>query len=272
MSLTAERQSVTVADLVETLNSQRQNPGLRQPAPRVDAAKSLPSSVLPILVLGAHPGAGASTVALALADLATPPPGAAGAVHLIDAASREHSGLLCAAEHELGRDGDWLVGRRGPIVLYRPAVPLASAGDIPSLPLPNGGVLVIDAGWPHRELLRSPTPLTSLLPRCQVVLVCRASIPGVRRAQLAIADLPDSPLVVGVGASRWPGPVRATFGHKLCEAVDAGRGVVVPTSRRLEVHGIGPEPLPRAATGAVAPLVADVLPAPSVACRRRRSR
>lgn len=272
MGVTVERSSVTLADLVDALNEQRRSPRPPQCALSVDAASPPPASAEPLLVLGAHPGAGASTVALALAELATTRHAGVGPVRLVDAASGERSGLVCAAEQELGQIGDWLTGRRGGIELYRPAADLVSAADIPAVPSLERGVLVIDAGWSPRELAMSASPLASLLLDNRFVLVCRVSVPGVRRAELALADLPGTPYVVAMGASRWPGPVRASFGPRLGEAFDAGRLLVVPTVRRLALCGLDAQPVPRAVTGALAPLAADLWPTSQVTGGRRWNR
>jgi len=77
-------------------------------------------------------------------------------------------------------------------------------------------------------------------------LVCRVTVPGVRRAELALGDLPGRPVVVAVGARRLPGQVQGSFGPLLRAAYDGGRVALLPADRRLEVNGIDARPLPKA--------------------------
>ena len=119
---------------------------------------------------------------------------------------------------------------------------------------------MVDAGWPIRDLLVSPSPVVSLLTSASLVLVCRSTVPGVRRAELALGDLPGRPVVVAVGARRWPGEVQASFGPLLREAYDAGRVALVSADRRLEVNGVDAPPLPKAFDAAATRLLDLIWP------------
>lgn len=274
MSLTATGPPVTVAELVATIDQQRHGSpspplrkGLAQPPVHANGA-SARARVL--IVVGAHPGAGASTVALALADAtALRDLDGDAAVRLVDTAPYEASGLICAAERELGPGpGGWLVGRRGRVEIHRPGASMASTLDLPAVAPSHAGRLVVDGGGPLPDLQAWPLEAISrLLPHASLVVVCRSTIPGVRRAERVLADLarrrgPRRPIVVGVGGRRWPGPVRATFGPCMTRAHENGRIVLFPADRRLEVNGIDADPLPRSVTAAAVRLLDLVWPAP----------
>src|SRR3954451_3330147 len=82
-----------------------------------------------VLVVAGHAGAGASTVALAVAE------GLAEArrVQLVDCPEPVRSGLAVAPAIELGVDGAWRRGRRGRVDVVRLSRHPAG-GDIPPLP------------------------------------------------------------------------------------------------------------------------------------------
>src|SRR4051812_2315580 len=108
-----------------------------------------------VLVVAGHAGAGASTVALAVAEgLAEDRP-----VQLVDYAEPVRSGLAAASAIELGTDGaGWRRGRRGRLDVFRFAEHPAD-GDLPPLPEPDDadGLVVVDAGWSlTKALLDSP--------------------------------------------------------------------------------------------------------------------
>ena len=79
------------------------------------------------------------------------------------------------------------------------------------------------------------------------VLVCRATLPSVRRAD---ADLPDGAVLAVVGCSRWPKVVAASLGPTLQRAMSDGRIVFFPHDRDLELNGVDAEPLPSSARAA----------------------
>lgn len=268
MTLTATRPGVTVAELVAALVDQRQQEvtgraeGEVGPAEVSGATTATPAhgEVPTVVVVGAHAGAGASSVAVALADVLAAcetraglsgESGRSGGVCLVDAAPPESSGLICAAEHELGVDGSgWRVGSRRGVELRRPVRAVASPAEIPDLSPFAAGCLVVDAGWPLRDLVTGANPISPLLASARVVLVCRATIPGVRRAELALGYLPTCAVVVAVGARRLPPEVQASFGARLRTAYAAGRVVLAPSDRRMERIGVDSEPVPKAITAA----------------------
>jgi len=193
-----------------------------------------------IAVAAAHAGAGASCVALLLADALT---GTGRSTRLIEVAAPARAGLSAAADTELGLDdsGCWRLGRRGAALLCR------RVSDGPPLSWPDGddgAVTVVDVGLPGLGDVARMAEDGPLL-----VLVCRAGVPGVLATELLLEQLPD-PIagrvtVAAVGPKRWPGAVAAAAGRRLETLRAAGRVVRVPTDRRLELTGPACGPLPR---------------------------
>jgi hypothetical protein len=193
-----------------------------------------------IAVASAHAGAGASCVALLLADALAQ---AGRPTRLIEVATPARAGLAGAADTELGLDesGCWRMGRRGAALLCR------RTGDEPPQAWPGRNrraKTVVDVGLPSLDnaaRLAQDAPL--------LVLVCRASVPGVRATEHLLDQLSypntDRLVVAAIGAKRWPGQVAAATGRRLGELRAAGRVVRVPTDRRLELAGPTCGPLPR---------------------------
>lgn len=207
-------EAVSVADLVAAVRRQqapRHAPPLEVGAPPIRGA----------FVVGAHPGAGATTVAVALVDAldAIGRPGT-----LLDLAPSPDAFAAAECEVESGVPG-WRAGRRGRTKVLRRGTPEAEAPD-------SSTDLVADG---RMETLSSQ------------VLVCRATLPSVRRVE---ADLPDGAVVVVVGASRWPKVVGASLGPALRCATDDGRIVFVPHDRDLELYGVDAGPSPASARAA----------------------
>lgn len=207
-------EAVSVADLVAAVR--RQQAPRPAPPPQVGASPIRGASVI-----GAHPGAGATTVAVALADAldAIGRPGT-----LLDLAPSPDA--FAAAECEVdSRVPGWRAGRRGQTQVLRRRTQEAEAWEFST-------DLVVDG---LMESLKSR------------VLVCRATLPSVRQAD---ADLADGAVLVVVGSSRWPKVVAASLGPTLQRATDDGRVVFVPRHRDLELYGVDVEPLPASACAA----------------------
>ena len=189
-------------------------------------------------MVAAHAGAGASTVALAIADAAA----AAGrATHLVETAHPTRSGLVAAANAELGIDasGAWRRGSRGQVTIDRRAGNDTPIGW-PALTASDDGLVVVDLGLP------TPDGLARLAASgCRIVVVCRPTVPGVRLAEQLLNSITGPVIVASVGAGKWPGEVSASLGPRL-RALRATNAVVpVPADRRLEVTGPTNSPLPK---------------------------
>lgn len=207
-----------------------------------------------IAVLGAHGGAGASTVALAVADAAA----AHGrSVHLISRAADTTCGLLAVTSVELGvtDDGQWRRGRRGTQVIVdrvndRSSVTASSWLPTESTPAGKAPLTVVDLGpgaVPTPQLLASAAA---------VVVVCRVTVPGMQQAERVLSEfqqpgaLGGPVLLAAVGPRRWSGVVIGSLGRRARRLQHDGHIVTVPIIRQLERTGLTSAALPRAVTGA----------------------
>jgi hypothetical protein len=226
-----------------------------------------------VLVLAGHPGAGASTGALLLGEAA-----AAGgaAARLIDCADPTRSGIAAASDAELGDDpSGWRRGRRGSLDIDRPVEAFAHLEDLPAprpIDVPPGGlgVTIVDAGWPTRDVLTADSWLAGLVSTASVLVVCRATVPGVRHTEQALVGLPArADLVAALGPARWPGVVRASCGPQMRALRAADQVLAVPLDRHLETAGLTASPLPRRLTAAGRNLTVRLLPDLPPPARRR---
>jgi hypothetical protein len=198
-----------------------------------------------VMVVGCHGGAGASTVALAMALAALE---SGRSVRLLDCASAERSGLLTAVDAELGVEPGWRRGRRARLPIDRVAGVLASAADVPvppDEPLGPVEVTVVDSGWGATGVLSGGSWLARVAESAAVVLVGRATIPGFRQLEQAMALCCRDPLVAVQGPTRQDRSVHATAGPLLLAAQAAGQVVSVPSNRRLASAGISSARLPK---------------------------
>ena len=217
-------------------------------------------SGLVVMVVGCHGGAGASTLALAVAEAAR---GCGRSVRLLDCASPERSGLTTAVDAELGVDGSgWRQGRRSGLPIDRVCDAVASATDLPAPPDEPPGhveVTVVDTAWGAADILAGDCWLARESSSASVVLVARATIPALRQLDQALGTCPGDPVVALLGPTRRDRSVHATAGSLLKAADRAGRVVRVPSDRHLSVAGISCAPLPKAVAAAGRQIVARVL-------------
>ena len=198
-----------------------------------------------VRVLPAHAGAGASTIALALADAAAQ----SAAVRLVDAAAPDWSGLVGASVTELGADDGWRHGRRSPrLVIDRLDQRVATPGEVPVPPdhADPVALTVLDVGWTPRELHAHPDGWLTTTAAVDVV-VTRASVPAFGQTEFTLAgtDLRDCALVV-VGTNRWSGPEFASAGHRMRQLRESGSVSFLPLLPARTLSGLGPDPLPKA--------------------------
>jgi hypothetical protein len=215
-------------------------------------------------VVAGHAGAGASTVALAVAE------GLAESrrVQLVDYAEPVRSGLVAASAIELGADGAWRRGRRGRLDVVR-LVRQPADGGVPPLPETGDaeGLVVVDAGWSLTcALLDAPGPLV----RGAMVVVTRVTVPAVRQTERVLAAVDGEVAVAAVGPARWPQVVEASCGPRLRELRSRGRVVRVPVDCRLETAGLTGDRLPKPVAAAGRSLAALLVPAGSPQPRQRR--
>ncbi|WNV75283.1 hypothetical protein [Geodermatophilus sp. DSM 44513] len=219
-----------------------------------------------VLAAAGHAGAGASTVALAVAE------GLAESrrVHLVDYAEPVRSGLVAASSIELGTDGaGWRHGRRGGLDVFRLARRSAD-GELPPVPETDDAerLVVVDAGWSLTcALLDFPG---SLVRGAMVVVVTRVTVPAVRQTEHLLGAVDGTAVVAAVGPARWPQVVEASCGPQLRELRVRGRVVPVPVDRRLEPAGLTGDRLPKPVAAAGRALAALLVPSGSPQPRHRR--
>jgi len=232
---------VTVAELVGALRRQQ---GLRdsvratQPVPALGVVRK-PPNCRQLEVMGAHSAAGTTTVAVAVAEALAArhdPADGAEAVTLIGGAALS-SGLAGASRCEVASPAPgWRAGRRGAVDLRWPAKPIetceAPEGPVNGWAVADVGLNVLDGAPPRSETPSGP-----------LVLVCRATVPGVRAAELRLGPATRVDAVVVVGARRWPREVRACLGPSLRDLDSAGQVVFVPADRQLLLGGLDGRPL-----------------------------
>lgn len=197
------------------------------------------SPVEPVVaVVGAQAQCGATTMALAIAH-------AQETTRVVELAGPHSSGLVAAASAELGQTSGWLRGQRPGVVLERPAGD--KGGSVPLAPDRMLARTVVDLGvWP---VAGQPSWAAPLLNRGPVVVAVRATVPGLRRLEVVLAELDVSRCVVaGLGPvpRRWPKRLRSALGTAGAEVVERGRWASVPSDRGLEICGVTGEDLPRA--------------------------
>ncbi len=219
-----------------------------------------------VLVVAGHAGAGASTVALAMAEgLAEDRP-----VQLVDCSEPARSGLAAASTIELGTDGaGWQCGRRGRLDVVRLARRSAD-GVLPPLPEADAdATVVVDPGWSATgALLDSPKTFSD----CLLVVVTRVTIPGVRQTEHVLAAGGREAAIAAVGPARWPRLVEASCGPRLRDARSKRQVVPVPLDGRLHTAGLTGDRLPKPVAAAGRALAALVPPEAPPRHRRRAGR
>lgn len=223
-----------------------------------------------VVVVAGHAGAGASTVALAMAEGLAEGLAEGRRVQLVDYCEPARSGLSAAPTVELGTDGaGWRCGRRGRLELLRVAWCPADAA-LPPLPEANADTtVVVDLGWSTTcALLDSPRSLVG----CALVVVTRVTVPAVRQAEAVLAAVGAEAAVAAVGPARWPRLVEASCGPRLREARSTGRVVPVPCDQRLQIAGLTGDRLPKSVTAAGRALADLVMPAAPPGHRRQAAR
>jgi len=202
-----------------------------------------------IAVIGCAGSVGASTIALA-AGLA-----AAGPVRVIECCSVTASGLAAASTAELGlHPTDWRQGKRNHVLLERASEVLAGVDEVP-LPVDAENetqLTVLDVGWEVGQLLATDCWLAEAVRTAdQVVLVTTATVPGMRRAGVAMDLLaghwqPEqiALAVRGPRRKKWPRGLEHAGGPAVRRALVADRCVEIPEDRELAVNGLDSRPVP----------------------------
>jgi hypothetical protein len=220
MTPAVQTSPISLAELVAAARAQLGVRG-QSPAPKPAGLSSAASEAY---VVAAHPGVGASTVSVAILDALAG--GSGPRPTLVDLAPRRSSGLLGAAESEVGSDDPrWRAGRR------RRASILSAVDSLATMPSMAGPVII------------DGTPPT---PGARVVLVCRATQPSLGRLMAAVAVGTTAPRAIAVvGASGWPRALVSASRALVDEVAGLAPVVFVPHDRSIELFGIGDAALPR---------------------------
>jgi len=229
----------------------RRRPSVRTSATRTLMATEVGQAWTPgpaelvVPVLGCAGQDGATTLALAIAGAAAVP------ARVVECAAAPLSGLAVASDAELGPVGDaWQRGRRGGVSLER-RTQLSGQRSEPPLPSPAAEgptVTILDAGvlWPAVHAHGWVAQLVAAAPR--LVLICRLSVPGMRRLETALDLLGEDRVigaVVGPPHRRWPRSVACTLGPLTRSLIRSERLVSVREDRRLALFGLTSTDLPR---------------------------
>ena len=210
-----------------------------------------------LLVLAGHAGAGASTVAVALAEALVE----IWPVHLLEYSEPRRSGLVAATGSELGMyRTHWRRGRRGRLDVFRLAHRPVD-GELPSPPetAHPQRVVVVDVGWSVTSEMVGDAPFASVTDDPAIV-VTRLTVPAVRQTEHTLAALGGEAVVVALGPTRWPREVEASVGPLLSGLRSQGRVVRMPVDRRLETTGLTADRLPKAVAAAGRSLAALLAP------------
>jgi hypothetical protein len=211
------------------------------------AAASAPRDWAPVpgeqvvLVCGCGGASGATTVALGIAT-------AAGRARVVETSGGTASGLAYAASAELGTAGrGWLRGSRDQVIVERQSELAGSPDHLPKPARTDLPVTVIDSAWEVSALLGAAGWLGDLARSAgSVVLVARATIPGLRRLEADLAQVGSKHVVAAtVGARRWPRPVEQAAGMEVRRLRAEGQLVLVPEVPALAISGLAPDPLPQ---------------------------
>ncbi len=202
-----------------------------------------------IAVIGSAGSVGASTVALATGLAAAAP------VRVIECCSVTASGLAAASTAELGlHPTDWRQGKRDHVLLERASEVLAGVNEVP---LPTEAqnetqLTILDIGWETGQLLATDCWLAEAVRAAdQIVLVTSATVPGMRRAGVAMDLLagywqPEQIALAirGPRRNKWPRGLEHAGGPAARRALDADRCVAIPEDRELAVNGLNSRPVP----------------------------
>jgi hypothetical protein len=208
-----------------------------------------------VLVVSACGGAGASTVALGLAT-------AGGDARVVECCTVAASGLAGASTAEMGITPDgWVRGTRDTVLIERRSDRVPSLAAMPAPSASTRPLAVIDCAADADLLVASPGWLGDLArTNSCVVLVSRASGPGLRRLEAAVG-LFGAGRVRGVvvGApKRWPRQLEHQLGPQVRQLRADSRLALVPLDSRLAVEGITTDPLPASLLAAVSSVLESV--------------
>lgn len=160
---------------------------------------------------------------------------------LVDLDRSPRSGLVGAAEVETECEiPGWRRGLRAGGQILRPAGEWC--GFPPHLP----GLTILDSPGPTED--------------AQTVVVCRATLPSLRAANLLIPGREHIAHLVVLGAGRWPKPIARLVPSRVADLYEKGLVTFFPHSSHLELFGVDSDPMPNAVVEAAARLAETLWP------------
>jgi hypothetical protein len=232
--------------------------------PDAGSAQWSPSETV-IPILGAAGGVGATSLALALATISR------ASARVVECCSASASGLASASTAELGvTDCGWRRGLRDgrqhhQVLLERAAHRIRSADAVPLPTSPNRPVATtfLDCGWELDHLLAGGWLATSIVHAPALVVATTATIPGLRRLEIALDTLRATrpaegserrraitAAVLGEPRRGWGRSIEPSLGPATRALDAAGDLIEIPIDRHLALNGIDPRPLPQSLLGA----------------------
>lgn len=208
-----------------------------------------------IAVLGAGGRVGATTVAVAVADLV------GDGARVVEAAPMHATGLAAASSAELGvNEHGWRQGFRGEILLERTGAFVNGPSAVPIPTTSAHSLTVVDVGWDIGQVMADSSWIRDVIMRVPLLIVTVATAPGVRALDTALhlsgrSDAGVSAFVLGPPRKRWPAVASIALAGKALELDRAGRVRAFPLDRRLAAAGITGDPLPAHLVRAVQPIV-----------------
>jgi hypothetical protein len=206
-----------------------------------------------VVVVGAAGRVGATTVALAMGEVAS------GRVRLVECAPPDRSGLAYATSAELGDAGGWRRGSREALLVERPLAWNDEPSPIPAPIQTERDLTILEIGTAPR-VLGWADGVVATAPQ---VIVTVATIPGLRALDRLLE--PSRPtggtscVVVGPNLGRWPKQLRLSMTHRVRDCVDSGQLFTVPEDPRLRLTGLTASPLPRHVASACAPILDQLI-------------
>lgn len=207
-----------------------------------------------IIVAGAAPRVGSTTVALAVTEVAEGP------ARVVEAAPMHTTGLAAATTAELGvTTTGWRQASRGRVFIERTTVSYDDPADVPPPEPTDRALTVIDVGWDLNRLKNCGGWLGDLLDSAPLVLVTAATAPAIRAldAALFVTGRPAETTCVVVGArpKKWPRQLQLAITGAIENVADAGRLHTVPEVRALALTGLTTDSLPPHLVAACAPIL-----------------
>lgn len=227
--------AVTVSDLVEAVRRQQAH------QPVVETSLAAAGAVI-VSVLGAHPGAGATSVATALADAAAMNPDRRVTLLGLTPDGSQTIRGVADAEVESPVPGLREGRRRGIRVFARAADTRAECPDVTAV---LGDVTIIDG----------PSPYST-----RTVVVCRPTLPSAQLTERALHAAGPRAVLAVLGGKRWPRPVEALLGPTIRRTSEEDGIVFIPDNARLRVYGIDTNPTPAPVLAPAAHLLAMLCP------------